>query len=632
MRLYLLTDSVTHHRQVVRAESLQESIESANVLYTSAYYYGKEMATHIANTGKVKGYKGPVYGEWVILDVDCDEGLEKPTKALINLLLDLEEDNIKYRIFFSGKKGFHLYIHKNYIAYPKEYDNKFNLVARKTAEAIIDFYDDLEPYVDFSIYDAVRVIRAPFSKHNITGEEKKELVFKGDFDDYTKCFAFKRNVVKPDVIDDIFSNADVAPDTEVEPFLSIEKPTLADEARENYGDKEEYDVRDSSASQQYPYGQKLCIHNILHGTSFPNHRNKTALRIMSHFAQNLAMPKSYVHNILKAWNKSLDDPLPNGHINKIIDYYPGYLYNCQDEIKSRYCDKHCIEYPTREDEQEKHVFTGNDFTLLMKELSKESSNSWLVPSRLYPNLNISPIKPSHGHISCLVGGSSSGKTTFLLNLINHFRDINFLFLSYDMAASSFAQVIRKKHNISKEELFNDEVAQQQFSGIMQNVTFVDDSSINVEKIPDYVESISHTMNRKFQVLVIDYLGMVPAKGNGPTERAINIAQTMKNFSKKNNIAVIFLVQVPKYLAGNANMRLGMDSAKDSGEIVNLADHVLTCWRPEKGGQDRVFRIFVAKDKYAPADYDVDLSWEGNHKIGNTPPRPEEIDFTNVEGE
>jgi KaiC/GvpD/RAD55 family RecA-like ATPase len=338
---------------------------------------------------------------------------------------------------------------------------------------------------------------------------------------------------------------------------------------------------------------------------------------MSHYARNLAMPEPAVRGLMYEWNNALDEPMPDKEVDRILRSFPGYIYKCSDFIKARYCDKRCMEYSGQVEDGNKHLYTGEEFGSLIVEISKETDDDWIRLDKIYPHLTLSPIKPRHGHMSCIVGGSSCGKTTFVLEVMQNMKHINWLMLSYDMASSSMAYVMSKKNKIDPDKLEHDKQEQQRFANIMSNIAFLDDSSIALQDIERYYHQVCRKYRTKYNAIVIDYLGLVPTRGDAK-ERATQIAMKMKDFAKKNQVAIIFLVQVPKNMAGDANLYLGMDAAKDSGEIVNLADHVLTFWRPEKGGQDRILRANVAKDKYSAADYTVDLHWKGNHCIGNMP--------------
>jgi replicative DNA helicase len=114
-------------------------------------------------------------------------------------------------------------------------------------------------------------------------------------------------------------------------------------------------------------------------------------------------------------------------------------------------------------------------------------------------------------------------------------------------------------------------------------------------------------------VVIDYLQLIPVKGSVATERAIAVTKAIKELAKELRVAPFLLSQVPKELAGDGNEPLPMQAPKDSGEITNLADKQINCWRPNRarfGVVDNIFTIQMAKDRHGRACYHSDLKFDG----------------------
>jgi replicative DNA helicase len=303
---------------------------------------------------------------------------------------------------------------------------------------------------------------------------------------------------------------------------------------------------------------------------------------------------------------------------QIMKYYDrGYTYSCANPEKSSQCDTQCYLYKVKEMGDES-IFKGKDYVDRYLKSLKEDKSDWLYLNTIYPELTVSPLKPSHGHIVIIVGGSSSGKTTLVDNLMWKMNR-PCLFFSYDMAGLSFTEGMFKLADVD----MDNKQSLQDFSKRMENIITCDNSTVNIKELPKVYKAIVDKTNVRPKYVIIDYIQQVPVHGGNAMERAITISKQFKQFAKEEKVVIIALSQVPKEIAGDGDRELGMNSPKDSGEITNLADMVLAVWRPEKGKgvnkhesmlYDKIMRVNIAKDKYSPADYQVDLHWAGNHKV------------------
>jgi hypothetical protein len=396
---------------------------------------------------------------------------------------------------------------------------------------------------------------------------------------------------------------------EVEPFLIVGK--LEDKVI--VPDK----PRKSDDHVEFPYGCKICMHTILNETDLTGSRHQTGLRLMSWWATTHGYTKDYVQVLLQRWNDRLANPLAQTELANILKYYPGYTYTCKDSIKSKYCSSQCIEYKTR-NMDDSSIFVGEDYINRYAVSLAESRENWIYPSSVYPSLSVSPWKPNHGQLIVVAGGSSSGKTTLIENLMYNLH-VPTLFFSYDMAGLSVSEVMLK---MTKTNL-HDPDSISRFNSAMRNIVTIDDSTIAIEDFGRYYHTAISRTGIRPRIVIADYLQMIPAKGSGPTERAITITKTIKAFTKQNKVIFILLSQVPKDIAGNGNLPLGMDSPKDSGEITNLADQLWTIWRPNKGmgtskeeaaRLDDTLVVNVCKDKFGVPDWKAYLSWNGDYTV------------------
>ena len=182
MKAYLLSNKVWDQRKIVTVEDILSKDFEGEEGYSSLFAFEEsEITFHKSEHKTFAAYAGKVYGKWIVLDIDSSEPLESLTRKIVPLLDDLELFGVPYHLFFSGNKGFHLYMHKKWFLYPEDLDGRFNEVSRIFAHHIAKTYD-LEHEIDLSIYDKVRIFRIPYSVHPVTNNQKIKLIYHSESD------------------------------------------------------------------------------------------------------------------------------------------------------------------------------------------------------------------------------------------------------------------------------------------------------------------------------------------------------------------------------------------------------------------------------------------------------------------
>lgn len=144
--------------------------------YLSAWTFGPDLPAHMKAHGGVAGYAGPCFAEWIPLDID-GAGTDPVADALDRarrLLAWLESEGAdldKLSYWFSGGKGFHVLLPAAGLV-GAEPGPDFRKAARAFV-ARIGAATGAGP--DLGIYDAVRILRAPNTRHPKTGLYKVSL-------------------------------------------------------------------------------------------------------------------------------------------------------------------------------------------------------------------------------------------------------------------------------------------------------------------------------------------------------------------------------------------------------------------------------------------------------------------------
>jgi hypothetical protein len=142
--------------------------------YLSAFWFGPDFDDYLSATGSPKGYRGVCWSPYVLWDVDHPEDpgrALREARALAGVILDryrpLAEDDLL--LFFSGAKGYHVGLPTFWGPAPSV---DFNRVARLFAERLAALAGVT---IDRSVYDKVRLFRAPNSRHPKTNLHKRRL-------------------------------------------------------------------------------------------------------------------------------------------------------------------------------------------------------------------------------------------------------------------------------------------------------------------------------------------------------------------------------------------------------------------------------------------------------------------------
>jgi P4 family phage/plasmid primase-like protien len=156
-----------YERKVVSEELLFNNSKKSTFNYKSLYSFDKSLQKYYEKNSTTKGFQREHYSNEIIIDFDGDKEIDnlndvkKEVGRFIEHLIDeynIHSTNIK--IFFSGRRGFHLIISRKFIGEttPSEsfsqYDKEF--IKRLTKGF---------KYVDLSLYNSSRIVRTKNSKH-----------------------------------------------------------------------------------------------------------------------------------------------------------------------------------------------------------------------------------------------------------------------------------------------------------------------------------------------------------------------------------------------------------------------------------------------------------------------------------
>jgi len=224
----------------------------------------------------------------------------------------------------------------------------------------------------------------------------------------------------------------------------------------------------------------------------------------------------------------------------------------------------------------------------------------------------------------VLGASGGGKSMLLQNMLLHGgREIGTtLFLSLEMPASRVwertAQIalqipgyaVEEKYENGK-DLSNDEKNKIKAFGA-DNMLVCEEGRLSLEKIETYIEIAKAYLEKnglpEICAVGIDYLGLI----KGPTASSVTesismVAKAVKDLAKAQNVPIIVLAQVNRESSKSGEITL--HSGKDSSEIENSGDFVISINKTKIKGRDDFYWIKILKNRNGleGARFHVDMS-------------------------
>lgn len=133
-------------------------------LFYSVFDHTEEYLKFVEKTGSVSTYDGAVSCDYLPFDLDGETAQDDAWKLVLWFLDPPGHYSDTLKIYFSGNKGFHIFLPNNMFSCPsKEIPSIMKLSAESIAQKL-----QLKSFCP-SIYHRTGIIRAPNSKHEKSG-------------------------------------------------------------------------------------------------------------------------------------------------------------------------------------------------------------------------------------------------------------------------------------------------------------------------------------------------------------------------------------------------------------------------------------------------------------------------------
>jgi KaiC/GvpD/RAD55 family RecA-like ATPase len=199
-----------------------------------------------------------------------------------------------------------------------------------------------------------------------------------------------------------------------------------------------------------------------------------------------------------------------------------------------------------------------------------------------------------GEVMTIVGKTSVGKSAFVHNILlnNVALGRRVLFFSLEMPLPAVAertlQRMLKKSGQHIEESFlkgdsNIETDALQAFQKLDNFVTIPKQGIDYAEIEKYIIETEEYFGEKFDIVAIDYAGLIKIDGDSLYAQQSEISRDMKALSGRTQTSVITLAQVSKQYG--INDVIDLDATRDSGVVTEASDYVLGLWRAQSDGNE-----------------------------------------------
>lgn len=316
------------HRNNLKSETdfNWKELEGKVDVYDSLYRFPVAFKEHFEVNKTVAGYTGEVWSEALVFDIDneqLEEALKDTRKLLHRLSSDFGIPREAITVYFSGAKGFHVYLPASLFGGFEPSPTLPRLhakLARRLAWPL---------KVDPSIYERQRIFRLVNTINAKTGLFKiylsQEEISDLSLPVIMEMAKSPRSVPDPELFQPV-------------PKLQALKAESATEAP-----APSLPVVNTPAS-----AQKLCIDKMLKGVQ-KGERHNAAFRLADFWKKQGCVPEVTIQNLV-AWNKlneEKDDQEP--HFRQVVKdvYSRAYDYGCHDPLLDAKCDTACHLYPAK---------------------------------------------------------------------------------------------------------------------------------------------------------------------------------------------------------------------------------------------------------------------------------------------
>jgi len=497
--------------------------------YRTYFRFQKDYLNHFNKRNTVKGYSGKCYSDFIPVDIDDNDlnSAYDKTKYFIELL-NIDFEFTVQHIFFSGSKGFHLYL-------PSVSFNNFTPseeLPRIFKDIVVDICGK-EVEVDLKNYEYNRLFRINNTVNSKTGLYKIAL----DYDEFYEGIEYITEIAHD--------------------LKQVNHPALTD-----YVQNSQF----IELYQKHKIPQKNnLLSKIEHGVP-KGERDDTAIRIVGLLRKG-GLDKNATSMILHGWNKGLDEPLEESEIDKCIN--SGYKYENENmEVDIRHIWAFSDDYKS-------FVNSAKQVNLGISFIDKKIRG--LRPGQVLT-------------IMGFTGNFKSGLLQWIMRHYYQYSSEPVLMFQMEMSGLDiFERAMQMTTEKSGKEIEDIYKSNGNFSELLRSLRedqekfmVVDRPGLSFEDMKEYILLSEKILREKIGLVGIDFLQLVRSTGQTNIQKMDSVAKDLKNFAKEMNVPVIALSQVTGI--EDEYERINLMDSRDSKTIVQMSDYAIGI-RLSKDGDD-----------------------------------------------
>lgn len=612
--------------------------------YSSLFTFGPEAKEHFDNKGgSLAGYNGPAYTNNLVFDLDSaslDDARKDVVKLLSRLAVDIglgrEGVAQHVRVYFSGNKGFHVFVKTERQFNPEELKDYCKVIA-----------GDLGSF-DPKIYNTTRCFRIANTINQKSGLYKIPVSFDlvKDKDGVAKI---KTLATTPqNVFDTTVPLKDMST---IDTFVNFRR-TLKKQSVVVNEDVEEIDGIRGMTTIDFKKGRGVpkCIYALSQGIMVPSRgqRHEIFLHLGNYYrnqGHNAQVTEGILEGVAKL-NKGLypeaeefgSSEIKHSIIKMVFadeqkHNVGGWGVSPENEVFASYCkalpcgDRCPIHTKHSKKSVVKIEHVADDFT----QFAANFEDNVVSTGIRFVDDNM---KIAIGTATLLVGAAGSGKTSLCLSALERAnkKGVHAMFFSLDMHKNLvYMKLAQRFTNYKQDEIFkifrNHDVKKiaeiKEIVKAQYDKTYFDFSgSLSIDDIIQKVEATEDEHSEKIKLVVVDYASRLTGPYSDRHANETRNALQSKDAADETDAAWIILNQISRSSGDGSTPLRSKRVAKGSGDWEEAASNVITVWRPFMGmdGQfdedgntqyaDKYMRLFLAKNRMGPEKETV-LKWDGS---------------------
>jgi len=497
--------------------------------YRTYFRFTEEYKNYFDKRKSVMGFHGKCYADFIPIDIDDTDLSNAYEKAKVILnILEFDFDFSARHIFFSGSKGFHIYLPSVSFGtfQPSEHLPKI------FRDIVLDIVGK-EIEVDTKNYDINRLFRLNNTVNSKTGLYKIGIEY-SEFEQgmvYILEIAKKsRTVAQPSIIDYVVNSQFVEL---YQKHRVVKKDNILTKIKDGV-----------------PEGE----------------RDDTAIKIVG-VLRKAGHDKEFTATILHGWNKGLDEPLTEAEIDKCIN--SGYRY----EDNNLECDI-------------KPVWSVSDeYKDYVNSTKKINIGVNFIDTR------IRGLRPGQVlTIMGFTGNFKSSLLQWIMRHYYKYSKEPVLIFEMEMSnLDMFERAMQMATDKSGKEIENIYKSNGDASALFkalkedqEKFLIVDRPALSFEDMKEYLILAEKMLKEKIGLIGIDFLQLMQSMGQTSIQKMDTVAKGLKTFAKDMNVPIIAISQVTG--VEDEYEKISLMDSRDSKTIAQMSDYAIGI-RMKKGEDD-----------------------------------------------